>query len=260
VSDDTTTDIPADEADEADEAEVPAERDERREQILAELTGALGDAVVDSVVVPGQDLTVRVRTDAWRSAAEVARHRLGARHFTFLSVIDWLPSPFGRSMDAAVDVALAAAAGGSEAAPSAEIVHGTTGGGTRFQVFARVAHVGDPGDYWGVTLKVDVPDDSLQVESWAAVYAGADWHEREAWEMFGITFTGHPGLRHMYLPSQFEGNPMRKDFPLLARMVKPWPGIVDVEPMPTDEAGPDDADGAGADGDAAGIDAGGAES
>ncbi|MGI9609253.1 MAG: hypothetical protein ACR2NL_03060, partial [Acidimicrobiia bacterium] len=40
------------------------------------------------------------------------------------------------------------------------------------------------------------------------------------------------GLRPLYLPTDFEGNPMRKDFPLLARMIKPWPGIVDVEPMP----------------------------
>ena len=53
--------------------------------------------------------------------------------------------------------------------------------------------------------------------------------------MFGIDFTGHPDLRNMYLPSEFEGFPLRKDFPLLARMVKPWPGIVDVEPMPAEE-------------------------
>ena len=50
--------------------------------------------------------------------------------------------------------------------------------------------------------------------------------------MFGIGFNGHPDLRNMYLPGDFEGHPLKKDFPLLARMVKPWPGIVDVEPMP----------------------------
>jgi NADH-quinone oxidoreductase subunit C len=50
--------------------------------------------------------------------------------------------------------------------------------------------------------------------------------------MFGIGFAGHPDLRNMYLPTDFEGHPLRKDFPLLARMVKPWPGIVDVEPLP----------------------------
>jgi NADH-quinone oxidoreductase subunit C len=54
--------------------------------------------------------------------------------------------------------------------------------------------------------------------------------------MFGIRFEGHPGLRHLYLPGEFEGHPLRKDFPLLARLVKPWPGIVDVEPMPGEAA------------------------
>ena len=47
--------------------------------------------------------------------------------------------------------------------------------------------------------------------------------------MFGIEFVGHPALRKIYLPGDFEGHPLRKDFPLLARMVKPWPGIVNVE-------------------------------
>jgi NADH:ubiquinone oxidoreductase subunit D len=70
---------------------------------------------------------------------------------------------------------------------------------------------------------------------------GANWHERETWEMYGITFVGHPHLVHIYLPGGFEGNPLRKDFPLLAREVKPWPGIVDVEPMP-DEGDGDDAE------------------
>jgi NADH-quinone oxidoreductase subunit C len=57
--------------------------------------------------------------------------------------------------------------------------------------------------------------------------------------MFGIGFDGHNDLRNMYLPTGFEGHPMRKDYPLLARMVKPWPGIVDVEPLPgeADDAG-----------------------
>jgi NADH-quinone oxidoreductase subunit C len=84
----------------------------------------------------------------------------------------------------------------------------------------------------GLTLKVDVPDDDPVVASWVPVYAGANWHERETWEMFGIRFAGHPGLTKLYLPGDFEGHPLRKDFPLLSRMVKPWPGIVDVEPMP----------------------------
>jgi NADH-quinone oxidoreductase subunit C len=61
--------------------------------------------------------------------------------------------------------------------------------------------------------------------------------------MFGIDFTGHPALRNMYLPTGFEGYPLRKDFPLLARHVKPWPGIVDVEQMPTSDADAAEASG-----------------
>ena len=68
--------------------------------------------------------------------------------------------------------------------------------------------------------------------TWTTVYGGADWHERETWEMYGFTFVGHPDLTHLYLPGEFEGFPLRKDYPLLAREVKPWPGLVDVELMP----------------------------
>ena len=237
----TTTDAPA-AADAPDEEVEVVEPDELREGIVARFGDLLGDALVDSHIDPGVDLTVRVRTDAWRAAADAARNHLGAKYFCFLSVIDWLPSPYGRSMDSDVDLVLAARAGDAPEPKSTEIVHGTTGGETRFQVFARVAHVGGGDASWGVTLKADVADDDLTVDSWVPIFAGADWHEREAWDMFGITFTGHPGLRNIYLPSEFQGNPLRKDFPLISRMVKPWPGIVDVEPMPTEEA--EDADGA----------------
>ncbi len=242
MADDTAT------AEGAAEEEVEVvETDELREDILGRFTDVLGDAVVESLIDPGVDLTIRVRTDAWRAVADAARNHLGAKYFCFESAIDWLPSPFGRSMDSDVDTVLAAQAGDTAEPPSSEIAHGTAGGETRFQVFGRVARVGVEGEFWGVTLKADVGDD-MTVDSWVPIFAGADWHERETWEMFGITFTGHPGLRHMYLPSEFEGNPLRKDYPLISRMVKPWPGIVDVEPMPTDETaeGGDnpDADGA----------------
>ena len=91
-----------------------------------------------------------------------------------------------------------------------------------------------------MVLKTDIGDD-LRVESWVSVYAGADWHEREAWEMYGFVFDGHPSLRHLYLPSEFEGHPLRKDYPLLAREVKPWPGLVDVEDLPAAEEARQDA-------------------
>ena len=59
------------------------------------------------------------------------------------------------------------------------------------------------------------PTTRQSCDSWVPVYAGANWHERETHEMFGIGFAGHPDLRNMYLPTDFEGYPLRKDFPLL---------------------------------------------
>ena len=56
------------------------------------------------------------------------------------------------------------------------------------------------------------------------IWAGAAWHERETWELFGIVFDGHPHLVKLLLPEQFEGHPLRKDFPLMTREAKPWPG------------------------------------
>ena len=61
------------------------------------------------------------------------------------------------------------------------------------------------------------------------VFAGAAWHERETFEMFGIEFAGFDdgsglGLRPLLLPDGFEGTPLRKSFQLAARASKPWPG------------------------------------
>jgi NADH-quinone oxidoreductase subunit C len=203
--------------------------DERRAALVDRLGAELGDALEDSLVAVAHDPWVRVRTDAWAEAARVAKERLGLEYFCFLSAIDWLPSPFGRGEDDPTQ---------PPPERSTAIVPGVVGGATRFQVLARLV---SPRQHVGMILKADVPDDSLTVGTWVPVFAGANWHEREAYEMFGIRFAGHPDLRYLYLPTGFEGHPLRKDFPLLARMVKPWPGIVDVEPMP----GGDDEEGDG---------------
>ncbi len=203
--------------------------DEIREAVLSELVAELGDAVVGSHIAAGVDITVRVTSEAWAATAEFLKNQMDFAYFGFLSAIDWLPSPFGRDMDSQVDLALAPA---SEPAASEAMEQGLAGGDTRFQVLGRV---NDIVNHRAITLKADVDDASMSVPSWVPVYAGANWHERETWEMFGIDFVGHPGLRHIYLPGAFEGNPLRKDYPLLARRVKPWPGIVDVELMPTEE-------------------------
>ena len=199
--------------------ETPA-RDEQREGIVERLRAELGDDLLASHIKPGLDVWVRVATGAWPRAAAVARDALGFDYFCFLSAIDWLPSPYGKGEDDPTE---------PPPVRSTEVVQGYTGGVTRLQVLARLHSTTQ---HVGLTLKADVPDGTATIGTWVHTYAGANWHEREAWEMYGITFAGHPDLRHMYLPTDFEGFPLRKDFPLLARMVKPWPGIVDVEPMP----------------------------
>lgn len=203
-------------------AELPG--DALRERAVDQLRGAIGEALIDSLVKPGDDMWVRVRTDAWRDAAIALRDVLSMDFFCFLSAIDWLPSPFGRSEDDPSQTPVER---------DTTIKQGYTGGETRFQMLARV---NSTTLHYGINVKCDIPDDDLVVPTWIPAYAGANWHEREAHEMFGINFAGHPNLINMYLPTGFEGHPLRKDFPLLARLVKPWPGIVDVEPLPGEPA------------------------
>jgi NADH-quinone oxidoreductase subunit C len=211
-----------------------APRDERREGLLATFTEVLGDEVLGSHIEPGHELWVRVERRAWVEAAELARHRLGCSFFDFLSAVDWLPSPWGRYEDALIDVEPSAnGSSDDDSAGDDTLATGVAGGETRFQMVCRLVNVRE---HHSVVLKADVPDgdapDAMRIASLVPVFAGAEWHERECWEMFGMSFEGHPGLRHLYLPGEFEGHPLRKDFPLLARLVKPWPGIVDVEPLP----------------------------
>ena len=226
------------ETDTATEVGAEAPNDDLRSRILAAFEAEFGDALVGSHIRPGDDMWLRVTNEAWPTAAEWVRGKLGFQFFDYLSAIDWMPSPFGRYEDAEVDTPLSDKLG-----QPFELQSGFAGGETRFQAIARVVDVRTR--HIGITLKADIPDEPLAIGTWSHVYAGANWHEREAWEMFGITFVGHPDLRHIYLPGGFEGHPLRKDFPLLPRVVKPWPGIVDVEPMPGEAPADDeDADGA----------------
>lgn len=63
-------------------------------------------------------------------------------------------------------------------------------------------------------LKVGVPEEDATLPSVAKVWRGAEWHERECYDMFGIRFTGHPDLRRILMWDGYPFHPMRKDFPL----------------------------------------------
>ncbi|MFN3257188.1 MAG: NADH-quinone oxidoreductase subunit C [Ilumatobacter sp.] len=215
-----------------------------REGIVDDLRNRIGDHLLEFHIVPNDDLFVRVASDAWVETG-AALKAAGFTWFGFLSAIDWMPSPYGKGEE---DPTV------PKEPIDMTIKQGICGGETRMQVFARLT---DIDRHVGITIKADVPDpadgESPVMDSWTGLFAGANWHERECHEMFGIGFNGHPDLRNMYLPGDFEGHPLKKDFPLLARMVKPWPGIVDVEPMP--EQDEPDTDAPAADPDAGSTDA-----
>jgi len=73
-------------------------------------------------------------------------------------------------------------------------------------------------------LRTRAPAEDLTLPTATGVFAGASWHERETYEMFGVVFAGHPHLVPLLLPDGFEGHPLRKDFVLAARAAKAWPG------------------------------------
>jgi NADH-quinone oxidoreductase subunit C len=63
-----------------------------------------------------------------------------------------------------------------------------------------------------MVLKVELPRESPAVPSVALIWRTADWHEREIYDLFGIRFEGHPDLRRIFLPDDWEGHPLRKDY------------------------------------------------
>jgi len=63
-------------------------------------------------------------------------------------------------------------------------------------------------------LKVFLPADKPELASLTPIWNGANWMEREVWDLFGVTFVGHPDLTKILTPDDLEGHPLRKDFPL----------------------------------------------
>jgi NADH-quinone oxidoreductase subunit C len=68
-----------------------------------------------------------------------------------------------------------------------------------------------------LTVRVVINEPELTVRSVTPLWEGANWLEREVWDMFGIRFQGHPDLRRVLLPEQFTAHPLRKDYPLQGR-------------------------------------------
>ena len=88
-------------------------------------------------------------------------------------------------------------------------------GGWEGRRFAVVSHLLSLAHNWRLRLRVfAAKDDFPVVDSLTGVWPNADWHEREAFDLFGIMFTGHADLRRILTDYGFIGHPFRKDFPL----------------------------------------------
>ena len=81
----------------------------------------------------------------------------------------------------------------------------------RFEV---VYHLLSFKNHHHISLKVGLPEKNPAVPTLTDLWATANWQERETYDLFGITFTGHPGLQRILMPEDWEGHPLRKDVPL----------------------------------------------
>ncbi|MGH2776656.1 MAG: NADH-quinone oxidoreductase subunit C [Actinomycetota bacterium] len=175
---------------------------------LDRVKGALGERVNDVHLNHGQvDVTVEAG-----NLVEVVRIlrddiALGCRFFTFLSAVD------RSTYDYDDEEKRETGSAGSQ----------NNRGGIEVLV-----HLYSPEKIWHVNLHIPLDFGTPVCPSITGVFKGAEWHERETGEMFGIHFTDHPNLVTLYLPEDFEGHPMLKSFKLPARSyVKDWPGAKD---------------------------------
>jgi NADH:ubiquinone oxidoreductase subunit D/NADH:ubiquinone oxidoreductase subunit C len=140
------------------------------------------------------DPLIVVPAEQWRAAALAVRDRLGGHQCRCLSGVDWLhlglPSRLGPTVKTVVPGIV----------PSESL--------------AVLVHIGSTQHPGVVTLCCEVPRNRPQVPSLGEVWPVAAWFEREAFDLYGIQFTGHPDLRRLLLPDDWEGHPGRRDAPM----------------------------------------------
>ncbi len=144
-------------------------------QALEALQAELGDKILSATSQHGDD-TAQVAPADWAAAATFLRNQLAMDHFVDLTAVDWPERADGTRFDIRLSVRSST---------------------TRARVH----------------LKTQIPEASA-VPTLCEVWAGANWAEREVWDMFGIRFEGHPDLRRILMYEEFEGHPLRKDYPI----------------------------------------------
>jgi NADH-quinone oxidoreductase subunit C len=176
------------------------------------------DALV-SVAEPRGEVGIELEPDQWLAAALALRDEFGFEQLTDISGVDYLS--YG-SDEWNTDPSSEGFSRGVEGNGPGRFVWGESTNGAADapeRRFAAVAHLLSFQHNRRVRLRTFAVDDDMPVvASLTSVWAGANWFEREAFDLFGIVFEGHPDLRRILTDYGFIGHPFRKDFPLIGNV------------------------------------------
>ena len=162
---------------------------EKLTRLQAALTAALGNRV-ESLSEALGELTLVVKASEYAAVAAVLRDHTDLRFEQLVDLCGLDYSTYGNA-----DAGEAGATDGAR--------------------FAAVSHLLSIEKNWRLRLRVFASEDAFPVlDSLTAVWPNADWYEREAFDLFGLIFTGHNDLRRILTDYGFVGHPFRKDFPL----------------------------------------------
>ena len=183
-----------------------------QEQLLDAVAARFPDAVIASHAYRG-DATLIVRGE---SLVEIARFlkedsALRMDFLMDLSAVDY--SEFGKAPQPAFF-----ASSGVSVRPKSQIPdEDPWPGPPRGARFTVVYHFYSTAHRHRLRLVVPLPESNPEVGSLTALWPGADWLEREVWDMFGVRFRNHPNLKRILMYEEFEGHPLRKDYPVNKR-------------------------------------------
>jgi NADH-quinone oxidoreductase subunit C len=174
---------------------------------IADLSQRFPEAVSSSHAYRG-DVTLTVRREALLEVARVLQQDpdLAMDFLMDLTAVDY--SAFGERTSPALFSSSGVRVRPNKQIPDAEIWPGPP----EDVRYALVAHFFSSVHRHRLRLVVPLPEDDLEVDSLVELWPGANWLEREVWDMFGIRFRGHPDLRRILMYEEFEGFPLRKDY------------------------------------------------
>jgi NADH:ubiquinone oxidoreductase subunit C len=180
---------------------------------LERLTAALGEGGVLTHKIDRDELTIVVAADRWVETATYLRDTEGYDYLSDVVTADWLgyggevAGYWGTNQFGGRDLNRAGSWGNARV-PKAL-------GDKRFTVSSHLLKLMTvaPGEHRRLRIQAWL-DDGEEIATLIGVFPSADYHEREAYDMMGVVFTGHPNLVRILLPDYWEGHPHRKDSPL----------------------------------------------